>query len=1520
MEDLTGKWQNLSLTDKEDQRVILDSGDDGEGSILAASFLTPRVINMDSVLRALKPLWRAGRDLKARDMGNNKAMMDASMPFSKASFTHMSFWVQIHDLPVQMMKKEVSEAIGRTLGVVEQAEDIDEGRSKGNYMRVRVTLDIQHPLCRGRKVSAGGNNDHWVSFKYERLTNFCYWCGMITHGEKDCELWLRSHGSLSTASQPYGAWMRGEPERFGRKLPNNFDPSRGTQGTQSEKDTAPTGGGPEKPTVRKETPARTFVLNKERTTPDYVISGPIHGPINESDMVRDSSTHEEQVKEFVLASKRNACKRVGHHVNGGAILEGTSKGQNIVVPTFSGPPNDMVDMVSDTLSLSKPHNKPSSSTWKRSAGRKKSALYEVPVLHIAGSKRNNEELLLGEDDLEKVGKRVKGDTGLGNPEAVRALHHMVKKKGPEVLFLMETKLDAVRMEVIRIKLGFDNAFTVPSLGRSGGLALLWKVEADVVIQNFSQHHIDAHVDSKQANCWRLTGFYGRDFNEILRVNEKYGGRERSLRQILDFQEAVNTCNLVDLGFQGAKYTWTNNRDDDANIQGRLDRALATAPWLDFFPRYSVSHFSVSVSDHLELVVSTVSGTFTSRRKKIVRRFEEKWATNPDCEKLIQESWMQPVNVGSPMVQLCQKISRCRTALIDWSREVFEVNSLQVNHKIEALEALHEDNHGGRHNHQIKRLRDEVNLLLHQDELHWRQRSREIWLAAGDKNTRYFHQKAKQRKGKNMVKGLLDSNGEWCEKETRVSAMVVQYFEDIFSASTGLEVENTVRCIPSVVMPDMNRQLLSQFTAVEVQQATFQMHPSKAPGPDGYMLRKINHSHIVLIPKKKNPQLVSDYRPISLSNVVYKILSKVLANRLKQVLPTIISESQSAFVPGRQITDNINVAFELMHCLRTRRKGKIAHMALKLDMSKAYDRVEWIFLERVMARMGFASRWIRLLMTCVQTTSYSVLLNGEPTGYIKPTRGIRQGDPLSPYLFLLCAEGLSALLCLAEREQQIHGVSICRNGPQISHLLFADDSLLFCQATEEECTRLMEVLAQYERASSQMVNKEKTALFFSKNTPEVVRRDIQQLWGVQGTANFKKYLGLPAMVGKSKKHTFNNLKERIAQRLQGWKEQLLSKAGRAILIKTIAQAIPTYTMSCFKLPKNWCADINSLISNYWWGQRREENKIHWINWGRLCSLKEDGGVGFRDIHSFNMALLAKQGWRLLSQPWSLFAKCFKAKYFPGVSFLKAKLGSNPSYIWRSILASRDLLRKGLRWQIGNGQQVHVWEDDWGPKPLHQCPNPREVQWVADLIDAESGSWDVSMLREVFDEASVQQVQQVELTDCRRSDYPVWTLDPHGLFSVKSAYTVVTCSESHGEMVGSSEKTQNQRMWRKVWKLKIPNKILAVRFVREPARPLLTLFWACPYAASVWALMPGRLQKLPSSELDFFLLSRQLVQDLTCELSALWAVTCWAIWHARNKFIHENMLLPPQQTLDMATRLLRDYQIVQSGQQMISSGVR
>ena len=195
-----------------------------------------------------------------------------------------------------------------------------------------------------------------------------------------------------------------------------------------------------------------------------------------------------------------------------------------------------------------------------------------------------------------------------------------------------------------------------------------------------------------------------------------------------------------------------------------------------------------------------------------------------------------------------------------------------------------------------------------------------------------------------------------------------------------------------------------------------------------------------------------------------MVSKVLANRLKGILPSVVSENQSAFQAGRLITDNILMAFETLHYMKHHQKGKSGFMAMKLDMSKAYDWVEWKYLEQIMKRMGFADRWVALMMECISIVSYSILINGDPTLIIHPTRGIRQGDPLSLYIFLFCTKGLHSLLQHFADSSQIRGVSICKLGPRLTHLFFADDSLLFCRSTISDCQKIQESLCTYEKAS------------------------------------------------------------------------------------------------------------------------------------------------------------------------------------------------------------------------------------------------------------------------------------------------------------------------------------------------------------------------------------------------------------------------------------------------------------------------
>jgi hypothetical protein len=385
------------------------------------------------------------------------------------------------------------------------------------------------------------------------------------------------------------------------------------------------------------------------------------------------------------------------------------------------------------------------------------------------------------------------------------------------------------------------------------------------------------------------------------------------------------------------------------------------------------------------------------------------------------------------------------------------------------------------------------------------------------------------------------------------------------------------------------------------------------------------------------------------------------------------------------------------------------------MHKAYDRIEWVFLENMMRKLGFDERWISLMMACVNSVRYQVRFNSEETETFVPSRGLRQGDPMSPYLFLLCAEGLSSLLLYEEEVGGIDEIRVCRNAPSVSHLLFADDSLILMRADMNNATSLQRVLDTYCANSGQMVSLAKSSIYFSPNTLSIMRAEICETLHIDTEALSDKYLGLPALVGADRSDCFIHFIERIIQRINGWKEKILSIGGNEILLKAIAQAIPVYAMSVFLIPKGICKKMMDIIAHFWWEDDENTNKMHWYAWWKLCYPKNEGGMGFRDFHSFNLAMLAKQVWRLINEPDSLCAKVLRAKYYPHGDVLKASPKAGSSFTWQSIVAGIATFKRGHIWRVGNGESINIWSDPWIPSSQdRKVISEGEVRFIPRLM--------------------------------------------------------------------------------------------------------------------------------------------------------------------------------------------------------------
>ncbi|XP_062150081.1 uncharacterized protein LOC133858622 [Alnus glutinosa] len=484
--------------------------------------------------------------------------------------------------------------------------------------------------------------------------------------------------------------------------------------------------------------------------------------------------------------------------------------------------------------------------------------------------------------------------------------------------------------------------------------------------------------------------------------------------------ALADCDLCDLGFIGPRCTWCNNKTDGNFTQERLDRAIANRDWCSRFQHVEVSVLAATSSDHNPILISCNEVPTDPLTYLRSFKFEANWQLDPDYRNIIKEAWGQNVATESPMMDIQSRLSACQKALSRWSKQKFGRDAELLKQKRERLLELQRSS-WSEQSVAIKHLQEDIDIILEREDVRWKQRAKQNWYHHGDRNTQFFHAWANHRRRINSIRSITDAQGKTWRQKKEVCRVFIDYYKDMFSSNPPSELSLCLEHVEPRVSAEMNSKLLRPFTEEET---------------------------------------VKDYRPISLCNVVYKLISKVLANRLKTVLPLIISPEQSAFIPGRLITDNIIVAFETLHTMDTRLKGKDGFMAVKLDMSKAYDRLECNFLEAMLWKLGFAERWIRLLMTCVRSVSYALLINGQPHGHIISSRGIRQGDPLSPYFFIICAEALTSMLNHSAGMGKFLGVPISRGGTRISHLLFADDSLLFMLASSRDWQHVKEILDIY----------------------------------------------------------------------------------------------------------------------------------------------------------------------------------------------------------------------------------------------------------------------------------------------------------------------------------------------------------------------------------------------------------------------------------------------------------------------------
>ncbi|GKU89268.1 hypothetical protein SLEP1_g3431 [Rubroshorea leprosula] len=1031
--------------------------------------------------------------------------------------------------------------------------------------------------------------------------------------------------------------------------------------------------------------------------------------------------------------------------------------------------------------------------------------------------------------------------GLGSVVKRKEVSKLVRKESPDFLFIQETKLEQIDMSVCRLVWNSDDFEWVmqKSNGNSGGMLCIWNkrnfvkqrvVEGQGFIgisREWGQHRIQCTFVNVYAPCdrqrrvvlwgelsrlvldeggrWLLAG----DFNAVRNSAERKG-RMGETQDMEEFNLFVQETGLVDIRLRNRKFTWYR---PDGTSMSRLDRFLLSTEMSCMEGDWIQEGIRRSISDHCAIILKSRGVDWGPKPFRVL----DVWQHHNDFRKFIDERWKTMQIEGWAAYKCKQKLKLLKEECKRWNDRVFgnvEARSDKLRNEIERLDKKCEVE--GLNEAEVKQRREafqELGETLKQRELVWKQKSRAKWARFGDANTAFFHRSVHARRAQNTISGIYGDNG-WVEEPELVKAEAVKYFTKVF--------QNEQWCRPTMdgisfrrISEEQREWLERPFTIEKIEEGLNDCDGSKAPGPDGFnfnfvkfawstvkddfvnfvtefhrngrLVNGLNSSFLALIPKKMNPEQFKEYRPISLIGCLYKLLAKVLANRLKMVMEGIISESQAAFIGGRQLVDSVLVLNEVVHEVKWRKQECFI---LKADFEKAYDCVDWGFLDWMMNRMGFGVKWRKWMLECLSTSRISILINGSPTNEFPVRNGLRQGDPLSPFLFLLVAEGLCGLVKKAESEGLLKGVEIGRGGTLLSLLQFADDTVFMGKADVDNLRVVKAILNWFQLISGLKINFGKSYLYGFNVSEGWVKGAADILRCGVGKMPFT-YLGLPVGGNSGRRQFWNPVLDRFRQKLASWKSPLLSFGGRITLINSVLSALPIFYLSLFKIPKGVLREMIKIQRSFFWGGVNLDRKIAWVSWEYVCMDKGKGGLGVADLERRNCSLLGKWWYRLGDGVDGLWKRVLWEKYYGGRKEVDVtSVGTwNMSGVWKDIvgLGRRSerleaMLGKGFKWKVGNGSCVDFWHDKWvGDKPLRNLfPRLYALAITREGLlkdmgfwSAETWIWDCRWRRNCVGRGVGAEEQFRELINRvglhrGKADSWSWIHSADGVYSAKKAY--------------------------------------------------------------------------------------------------------------------------------------------------------